>query len=164
MSIPQTIVPGKTPTMRCCVYKERAILGERVNFIAVNEAQYANTFGYTGCVQLTNCILKSNDKETKDFDKSWVKESTIKEIMETPITNNITTTIYKVNAVVNKKPGDGFINYYINDLDNKTGTYTYTQCNGNDFTWLDEFDGKVAPRVNGSERDYRNRESGARSS
>ncbi len=30
MDIPKTIVPGKTPTMRCCVYKERAILGERV--------------------------------------------------------------------------------------------------------------------------------------
>ena len=28
--IPKTIVPGKEPTMRCCVYKERAILGERV--------------------------------------------------------------------------------------------------------------------------------------
>ena len=28
--IPETIVPGKTPTMRCCVYKERAILSERV--------------------------------------------------------------------------------------------------------------------------------------
>lgn len=28
--IPKTIVPGKTPTMRCCVYKERAILNERV--------------------------------------------------------------------------------------------------------------------------------------
>lgn len=28
--IPKTIVPGKQPTMRCCVYKERAILGERV--------------------------------------------------------------------------------------------------------------------------------------
>ena len=28
--IPKTIVPGNTPTMRCCVYKERAILGERV--------------------------------------------------------------------------------------------------------------------------------------
>ena len=28
--IPKTIVPGKTPTMRCCVYKERAILGDRV--------------------------------------------------------------------------------------------------------------------------------------
>ena len=31
LNIPKTIVPGKTPTMRCCVYKERAILGERVN-------------------------------------------------------------------------------------------------------------------------------------
>ena len=30
MEIPKMIVPGKTPTMRCCVYKERAILQERV--------------------------------------------------------------------------------------------------------------------------------------
>ena len=30
MDIPIKIVPGKVPTMRCCVYKERAILGERV--------------------------------------------------------------------------------------------------------------------------------------
>ena len=28
--IPKLIVPGKNPTMRCCVYKERAILAERV--------------------------------------------------------------------------------------------------------------------------------------
>ena len=28
--IPKMIVPGKEPTMRCCVYKERAILAERV--------------------------------------------------------------------------------------------------------------------------------------
>ena len=30
LDIPKTIVPGDTPTMRCCVYKERAILGDRV--------------------------------------------------------------------------------------------------------------------------------------
>ena len=28
--IPKTLVPGKEATMRCCIYKERAILGERV--------------------------------------------------------------------------------------------------------------------------------------
>ena len=28
--IPKTISPGKEPTMRCCVYKERAILSERI--------------------------------------------------------------------------------------------------------------------------------------
>ena len=30
MSIPEKIVPGKEATMRCCVYKERAIIGERI--------------------------------------------------------------------------------------------------------------------------------------
>lgn len=30
LEIPKTIVPGKVPTMRCCVYKERAIVSERV--------------------------------------------------------------------------------------------------------------------------------------
>ena len=30
--IPKTIIPGNVPTMRCCVYKERAIIAERVKF------------------------------------------------------------------------------------------------------------------------------------
>lgn len=30
LDIPQKIIPGNKPTMRCCVYKERAILAERV--------------------------------------------------------------------------------------------------------------------------------------
>ena len=30
LDIPKTLVPGKEATMRCCVYKERAILSERV--------------------------------------------------------------------------------------------------------------------------------------
>ena len=33
ISIPKIIVPGKVPTMRCCVYKERAILTERVRIV-----------------------------------------------------------------------------------------------------------------------------------
>lgn len=30
LRIPKIIVPGNKPTMRCCVYKEHAILAERV--------------------------------------------------------------------------------------------------------------------------------------
>ena len=37
--IPKIISPGKTPTMRCCVYKERAILGERVR-LAIGGNRY----------------------------------------------------------------------------------------------------------------------------
>lgn len=34
-SIPKLIAPGPKPTMRCCIYKERAVLTERIN-IAIN--------------------------------------------------------------------------------------------------------------------------------
>lgn len=30
IDIPKRIIPGPVPTMRCCIYKERAIIGERV--------------------------------------------------------------------------------------------------------------------------------------
>ena len=67
----------------------------------------------------------------------------VKDIIETPLSNNITSNIFIVTALINKVPGTGFVNYYINDLDGVTGSYSYTQCNGSDFAWLDEFDGKI---------------------
>ena len=30
LDIPKRIISGKVPTMRCCVYKERAIIAERI--------------------------------------------------------------------------------------------------------------------------------------
>lgn len=33
LDIPEMIVPGKVPTMRCCVYKEKAILAERIKVV-----------------------------------------------------------------------------------------------------------------------------------
>ena len=40
--IPKTIVPGNEPTMRCCVYKERAILAERVKLAMGGDRQNPN--------------------------------------------------------------------------------------------------------------------------
>lgn len=42
LEIPKMIVPGKTPTMRCCVYKERAILAERVNIAMGGDRENPN--------------------------------------------------------------------------------------------------------------------------
>ena len=36
-SVPQEVIPGKKPTMRCCVYKERAIVSERVHNVLGGE-------------------------------------------------------------------------------------------------------------------------------
>lgn len=40
--IPKMIVPGKTSTMRCCVYKERAILSERVKLAVGGSEKTSN--------------------------------------------------------------------------------------------------------------------------
>lgn len=42
LEIPKTIVPGKTSTMRCCVYKERAILAERVKIAMGGDKENSN--------------------------------------------------------------------------------------------------------------------------
>lgn len=42
IDIPKVIVPGKVPTMRCCVYKERAILGERVKLAMGGDKENPN--------------------------------------------------------------------------------------------------------------------------
>ena len=119
------------------------VLGTRDNWILETESNNANKFGYKGCCQLSDATLAELNNTNVDFDKSWITESTVKDILDTPVTENITTTIYKVNALVKKVPGNGFVNYYFFDIDGVTGAYTYTQCNGSDFTWLDKFDGKI---------------------
>ena len=42
MDIPTKLVPGKQPTMRCCVYKERAILGERIKLAMGGDKENSN--------------------------------------------------------------------------------------------------------------------------
>lgn len=42
LDIPKRIAPGKESTMRCCVYKERAILGERVKLAMGGDKQNRN--------------------------------------------------------------------------------------------------------------------------
>ncbi len=119
-----------------------SIAAEKTYWILDSEVSNAEKFGYKGACQLEDVYLISNDNGNTAFDKSWIEESTVKEIMDTPVTEDITNKIFKVTALVKKVPGSGFVNYYIDDIDGVTGSYVYTQCNGGDFAWLDEFDGK----------------------
>ncbi len=119
------------------------IAASKAYWILEKEQASAEKHGYKGSNQLENVTVISNDKGNTDFDKSWIADSTIKEILDTPVTKDITNKIFKVNAYVNKVDGSNFVNYYLNDIDGATGNYVYTQCSGADFAWLDEFDGKI---------------------
>ena len=42
LKIPEIIIPGKTSTMRCCVYKERAIVEERIKVVMGGDKENPN--------------------------------------------------------------------------------------------------------------------------
>ena len=128
---------------RVSIGNQITVLGEKDYWILEDEKSGADKFGYKGCNQLANAVFVEGDNETHDFDKSWIETATVKEIIDTPVNVDISTKVFKTTALVKKVPGNGFINYYFFDLDGETGTYTYTQCNGNDFAWLDAYDGKI---------------------
>ena len=128
---------------RVSIGNKITIAASKTYWILDSEASNAATFGYKGCNQLESVTLIDNDGASHDFDKSWIQETTVKDILDTPVTEDITTTIFKVTALIKEVPGSGFTNFYINDLDEKTGTYSYSQCNGSDFEWLRQYDGKV---------------------
>ena len=136
-------VYGPDVAGRVVVGEEIKVAGTRDDYILSTEISYAEQWGYQGSIQLADAIFVESIGKNREPLKSWIQESTMKDLLETPFTNNITTMIYKVNAIVNKDPREGFTNYYINDLDNETGSYVYTLCNGSDFTHLDKFDGKI---------------------
>lgn len=112
-------------------------------YIPDDSTNNATKWGYKGACQLTDARLVENDEGNKEFNKNWIEDTTVKEILNTPVSENITSNIYKVNAYINKVVEDGYVNYFFNDIDGTTGSYTYTQCSGGDFTWLDKYHGKI---------------------
>lgn len=120
------------------------VAGTKDYYVLETESSAASQWGYKGSNQLANARVIENDNSTTGaWDKSWVSETTVKAMMETSFAEDVTTKIYKVTALINKVDGKGFTNYYINDLDGYTGTYSYSQASGEDYSWLDEFDGKI---------------------
>ena len=128
---------------RVAVGDKVTIAASKTMWISEKEVDSANKFGYKGCNQLEDAWLLNNEGGAHEFDKSWIAETTIKDILDTPVSQDISTMLYKVTAQIKEAPGSGFTNFYLNDLDGKTGSYVYTQANGNDFDWLRPYDGKI---------------------
>lgn len=120
------------------------VIGEIEHYIDAKEVDLAAKIGYQGAIQVSKTALVSTDKGNNEFSKAGIEDTTIKAILDTDVTKkNITGSLYHATAILNRKQGDGFVNYYIDDLDNRTGSYVYTSNNGSDYSELDAFDGKV---------------------
>ena len=122
------------------------VKGTKTHYILETEAALANKYGYIGSSQINATELVSDDEKIHDLDFPWVEPTTVKDILNTPFDQDITTLMYRVPAYIRRSQGQGFVNYYINDLDGETGTYVYTKCNGNDIdkaSGLLNYDGKM---------------------
>ncbi len=119
------------------------VAASKTYWILETEQSNAAAHGYKGCNQLEDVTVISVTDGEDNWTNGPIPTTTIKEIMDTPFSTDITTQVFKTTALVTKAPGNGFTNYYLNDLDETTGSYVYTQCNGNDFAWIDAFDGKI---------------------
>lgn len=135
-------VYGRDAAMQVSVGDDITIEAEKTYWILDTEQTNAAKFGYKGCNQLEKpTIVCKNGQKELSFDSYGL--TTVKQIVEQSVKDDVTSQIVKVNALVRRVEGSGFVNYYINDFDGTTGSYVYTQCNGSDFSWLDEFDGKI---------------------
>lgn len=120
------------------------VIGEIDHFISSSETSLAEKIGYQGSIQLTNTFVTDNAGGTKDFDKSWIKESTIKDILDTDVTKeNITTDVFHVKSILRSKNSDNILNFYFNDLDGTTGSYVYSANTCSDFSYLSNYTDKV---------------------
>lgn len=123
--------------------EEVELVATRDNWILDDEQSYAEKLGYIGAIQLIDGTLISHgEAEPYDY-ASYAKKTTIKKLLSSDFDEPITGDLYQVAALVQKREGGNFVNYYIFDLDGETGTYSYSQASGADFAWLDEYDGKL---------------------
>ena len=122
------------------------IVGEKTSYILEKEQANAAKYGYNGCNQIQNVTILKKTAGDGSIDLKFAQEKTVKEIFETPITEDISTKVFKTNAYITKEVVEGkngYTNYYINDLDGTTGNYVYTQNSGADFAWIDPFVNKI---------------------
>lgn len=124
------------------------VVGEVDHFIAATEKTYADQFGYQGAIQIKDTYVVSNDKGNSSFPRGWMKKTTMKEIISTSVKEkNITSDSFLVTCVVKKDENTGYVNYYLDDLDGKTGGRVYTSNSGADFKYLDALCDQIVDMV-----------------
>ncbi|MBR5616404.1 MAG: Fic family protein, partial [Clostridia bacterium] len=77
-------VYGGDATQQVKVGNKVELAASKTYWILSDEQNNAQKFGYKGCNQLEDATIISNDGKTDNaFDKSWITESTVKDMLDT---------------------------------------------------------------------------------
>jgi hypothetical protein len=118
--------------------------GEIDYFISQQEAGAGAEIGYLGAQQIkADNVEVINDKYTEIPDIG-IEEKRIKELATTNFRDNdLSGTIFRVDATVTSSDVSGTAVYYFNDPSMDYSLYTYSTMGGGDFDWVKPYVGKT---------------------
>jgi RPA family protein len=120
------------------------VKGTKAYYIPNTDSGSAASLSYEGMAQLKDPTILHNDGlTTNEIPSGAINESTVSDLSKTPLTTDISGKIYKVKGYYHKYPATGYTNYGITDLNRMDRLNAYTQSNGKDFSWTDDYDGKA---------------------
>lgn len=110
-------------------------------YIVKGEEAAAEKWQFTGGLQLEYPKIVSNDGKTDNsYLSKLIYDSSLANIENHPMNDNITSNLYKVKAKVHKVQEQGYFNYYFYDPNEVNSMYAYSNYNGDEYNWLAEFD------------------------
>ncbi|MCB9498234.1 MAG: Ig-like domain-containing protein [Erysipelotrichaceae bacterium] len=135
---------GENQAKSVSLYNEVIVKGTKSYYIPETDTGSAATMNYQGELQLTNPVILKNNGGTNAIPSSAITvTNTLATINDVPITTDITGNLYQITGRILKVEGSGYTNYYLQDLNRVDSLLVYTQCNGKDFSYLDDYDGKA---------------------
>jgi uncharacterized protein YdeI (BOF family) len=117
--------------------------GTKAYYIPSTDTESAPVVNYKGQAQLIDPEILSNDGKTDgQVPDSVIHETTVEDLINTPLTEDISGKIYRVKGFWHVVPGGGWTNYELESLNRVDSLQAYTQCNGKDFSWTRQEDDK----------------------
>lgn len=137
-------VYGENQAKSVSLYSTITVRGTKTYYIPETDTGSASAVNYRGALQLTSPVIFETDADIADIPETAITESdTLMTISDIPLSTDITGNLYRLEGRIRRVPGSGFVNYYLEDLNRIDSFLVYTQCNGKDFEYLDEYDGKA---------------------
>ena len=119
--------------------------GEIAHFISQAEASQGAEIGYLGAEQLKADNIEIIDSGYTEIPDAGIETKTIKELATTNFRDNdLSGTIFRVNATLTYSDVSGTAVYYFNDPSMDYGIYTYSTISGREFDWLSDYVGKTS--------------------
>lgn len=120
-----------------------SLIGTKAFYIPDTDTGSASAVGYEGMLQLVNPEIVTSDSLSHALPASAITEATIAEIVDIPLTTDITGNIYRIVGRYHRLDYTSYVNYSVDDLNRVDSLLAYTQCNGKDHYWSDAQDGKT---------------------